>query len=108
MRFLIEDIGYKIRINKYRKEDLKLTEKGVWIFGSDEYSQKNLRLPKLPYRKKFIYPEQICDYGDYLYIPDDQIPRDDMIFTWTKPVDSKVIGKDIWKRWKDKNPYNFK
>lgn len=29
MRFLIEDIGYKIRINKYRKEDLKLTEKGV-------------------------------------------------------------------------------
>lgn len=105
MKFLKENNLYKIRINKYHKDDFVLTPKGVYIFAKDVNSHK-LRLPPLKTKKHFIIKDQIARYEDYLYIPDDQIPKEDnLIHEYTRPLESKVFEKWKWKAFKDKYIY---
>lgn len=103
MKFQTED-KYKIKINKYNKKDLILTAKGIWFIGSDN-KHSDLRLPKREYKKVFIIPNQVSEYGEYLYIPNDQVPKDDNIYTYPKPVESKIIEKFKWLGMKNKYPY---
>ncbi|WP_300924528.1 hypothetical protein [uncultured Clostridium sp.] len=104
-------MNLKITINKYRAEDLKLNPKGVWVFGYDEITaSKELRVPPLSPRKVFIPKCQLADYTDnqgfrYIYIPNDQIPVDNMIFTFTQPLDVRTISKYKWKEIKDQFIY---
>ena len=99
-----ENTNYKIKINKYRVDDLKLTPKGIYMIGKDT-SAASLRLPALQYKKHFIIPAQIAYTTDYVYIPEDKVPEDDMIYSWPKPVDSKIMEKYKWLAIKNKYKY---
>lgn len=97
-------MNYEIRINKYRKEDLILTNKGIYIIGED-ISAAKLRVPKLNSIKKFIIPNQIAEDDNYIYIPNDQIPNNDMIYKFTEPLSTWIWKKYQWKNFKTKYQY---
>jgi hypothetical protein len=104
---LTKENRYKIKINKYKREDVILTGKGIYILAKDTQSAK-LRLPKLKNKKHFIPANQIADYGKYLYIPDDQIPKEiDLIYEYTKPLASQEMQKAQWKNIKEKHLYQI-
>lgn len=102
MRF--QNTNYQIKINKYKVEDLKLTPKGIYMIGRDT-SCTSLRVEPLPYKKHFIIPAQIAYTDDYVYIPEDKTPEDDLIYSWPKPIESKIMEKYKWLAIKNKYKY---
>lgn len=95
---------YKIKINKYFRDDLILQNWGVYIIGSD-YSASELRVPKLNNIRKSISSKLIAECGLYIYIPEDLIPKDDMIYEFPKPTSSEIMNKWFWKKFKTKYTY---
>lgn len=95
---------YDILINKYKSSDIRETDKGIFVVGVDR-SAAELRVPRLNNRWVYISPNQVAQYDSYIYIPADQIPADDRIWQFIKPVSSKIMSKQDWLKLKTSYPY---
>ena len=95
---------YKIVINKYFKDDLILYNSGVVLVGNDSRSCE-LRLPALNGIKRYLSSKLIAECNNYIYIPKDLIPEDDMIYKFPKPIETKDWQKYNWKTFKTKYSY---
>lgn len=81
-----------------------ICRKNVVIFVADDVGARICRLP--PRKKKAFVPAcHIADYGSYLFIPRDVIPKDANYYEWEKPIDSAYMEKWRWLDIKHAHPY---
>lgn len=93
-----------ITICKFRSSDL--VRKGTFvIFVGDDIAAKVCRIE--PRRsRRFIHESQIADYGRYLYMPEDVVPRDENYYVYPKPINKKEMSKLEW--WNIKQTHSYK
>lgn len=103
MKLLKED-AYTILLNKYNINQVTLKDNGIVITARDK-SYKDLHVPPLPNKNKFISKNQIARYGNYLYIPADQFNDLDRNFEYEEPLSSRSLNKKHWLNIKTKHPY---
>lgn len=103
MRFKLEE-SYQITICKYLNSNIVRLDKGIYLIGRDEASAA-LRVPRFKNTKHFIPAIQLADYGQFIYIPEDQIPEDETFCTYSKPLAKATMTKLDWGRYKAENPY---
>lgn len=106
MKFLIESSSNTITINKYRKRDLVLKPQGVLFIGTDRTS-KNLRVPAMRPLSILVYKNQIAEFDEYLYIPEDQVENlyNNMLRDFPKYIAQKELSKFEWADIKKAHPY---
>lgn len=99
-----------ITIYKYDTSQVKITSKGVLIFGYDT-SYIGLRVEPLKPKTVFVPDCHLADYTDpsnqrYIYVPSDRVPAYDLTHEFTPPIAAKTISKYNWG--KLKSNYKFK
>lgn len=99
MEFLIESTNNEILINKYNKSDLVLRKEFIIFIG------RNKRGVGFKRKNKLVHMSQIAEFENYLYIPEDQIPKDTIEYEYIKPIKQQVLQKYQWKAMKNKYPY---